>query len=421
MTKGKNHIVSPSATVGASRRQVIAGLGAVSAGGLALHPGTAVAAGKPPSSVKQWLVKSGSESFTVPLDYLGLHSDHGVSRKAPPPTYPYDAIRSHDVDNGHDLPATQWADIEKSPGVYDWRMVDRWIETHPNKTRIWVLFGTPRFYQKYPNERFVFPHLPGGGSPPKDPQVAANFIKALLARYPGKIRFVEIWNEPNFGPGTNPEKDRWTQDLPEAGWFTGSASDLAELARVVKGVLPPDVKLMAAGWAWQAKDDQMTPSNSVLRFAKAPDRRGGFGRDHVDVLSVHLYTYDFNPNPTIAELQTYEKLFDQCGYSTSLLRYVTETGAWYPGVFTADRPSPSDKARIVKRWCMIPAVFGYRGVYLYKHSELNTLGDPARVPEISAAIGEMREGLRGKVITAAALLNDDTLWMSFSDGTELRA
>ena len=200
MSKGKNDVVPPIGTAGTSRRQVVAGLGAVSAGGLVLRPGMAAAAGQPPSRVKQWLIKSGSEGAKVPLDYLGLHSDHGVSRKAPAPTYPYDAIRSHDVDNGHDLPATQWADIEKKPGVYDWRMVDKWFETHPKKTRIWVLFGTPRFYQKYPNERFVFPHLPGGGSPPKDPQVAANFIKALLARYPGQIQFVEIWNEPNFGP-----------------------------------------------------------------------------------------------------------------------------------------------------------------------------------------------------------------------------
>ena len=421
MTAGGKHTLPPNRTAGASRRQVVAGLGAVGAGGLALRPGVAAAARhQPPSSVKQWLIKPGGGT-DVPLDYLGLHSDHGVSRKAPAPTYPYDAIRSHDVDNGHDLPATQWADIEKAPGVYDWRMVDKWIKVHPDKTRIWVLFGTPRFYQKYPNERFVFPHLPGGGSPPKDPEVAGNFVKALLARYPGKIQFVEIWNEPNFGPGTDPEKDRWTPDLPEAGWFTGSASDLAELARVVKGVLPPEVKLMAAGWAWQAKDDQLTPANSVLRFAKAPDRRGGFGRDHVDALSVHLYTYDFDPNPTIAELRTYETLFDECGYSKSLSRYVTETGAWYPGVFTADNPTSKNKARIVKRWCMIPAMFGYRGVYLYKHSELSTLGDPARAPEIAAAIGEMREALRGKTITAAALLDDETLWMSFSDDTELHA
>jgi hypothetical protein len=70
---------------------------------------------------------------------------------------------------------------------------------------------------------------------------------------------------------------------------------------------------------------------------------------------------------------------------------------------------------------MIPAMLGYRGVYLYKHSELNTLGDPARVPEISAAIAEMRDGLRGKTMAAAALLDDDTLWVSFTDGMELRA
>src|SRR5262245_3242950 len=123
MTKETKRSASAAA---ASRRQIIAGLGAIGASGLALRPGAACAAASPPAGVKQWLMQPGGAGATIPLDYLGLHSDHGVSRKAPAPTYPYDAIRSHDVDNGHDLPATQWADIEKAPGVYDWRLADRW-------------------------------------------------------------------------------------------------------------------------------------------------------------------------------------------------------------------------------------------------------------------------------------------------------
>lgn len=403
----------------ASRRQILAGIAAT--GALALAPGRVSAGTAPPGAVTDWLLEPGASPITVPLDFLGLHSDHGVSRKAAPPTYPYDAIRSHDVDNGRDLPATQWADIEVRPGVYNWRMMDRWIATHPDKTRIFVLFGCPRFYQKFPGEAFVFPHLPGGASPPKDPQMAANFIKALLERFPGQIHFVEIWNEPNFGPGTDPESDRWTPEIGEPGWFTGSASDLAEMTRVVKAVLPPEVKLMAGAWAWQAKDDQLGPANSVLRFAAAPDRAGGYGRDHVDALSIHLYTYHFDPTPLIKEVRTYDELFKQCGFPADMPRYVSETGAWDPGKFTAADPKIEVKVANVKRWCLIPAALGYAGTYLYKHSLMETLGDPAGSPEIAQAIAEMRNGLRGKTITQAALLDDQTVWLAFSDGSELRA
>ena len=330
-------------------------------------------------------------------------------------------MRSHDVDNGHGGSATQWADIEVKPGVYDWRLTDAWFRANPNKTRIWVLFGCPRFYQKYPNEPFVFPSLPGGGSPPREAQAAARFVTALLTRYPGQIQFLEIWNEPNFGPGTDPLKDRWTPSLGQAGWFTGTASELAELARVVKAVLPPEVKLMAGAWAWQAKPDQLTPSNSVLRYSAAPDGAGGFGRDHVQAISIHLYTYNNDPNERIEELRSYSRLFDKCGYKKELGRYVTEQGAWYPGVFTKTSPSLNDKVRDIKRWCMLPAAFRYKGVYLYKHSELPTLGDPAKVPQLAQAIGDMRNGLRGKSLVRAAVLDDDSIWLSFADGSELRA
>ena len=65
----------------------------------------------------EWLHDPASPPVTVPLDYLGIHSDHGVGLKTPAPSYPYDAVRSHDVDNGNDGSATQWADIEIKPAL----------------------------------------------------------------------------------------------------------------------------------------------------------------------------------------------------------------------------------------------------------------------------------------------------------------
>ena len=403
-----------------SRRHVLAGLAATGAAAMAAT-GTEAATVNPPAGVKDWLLAEGQSPITIPLDYLGIHSDHGVSPRVKAPTYPYDAIRSHDVDNGNDEPATQWADIEKRPGIFDWRGPDAWFNTHKDKTRIWVLFGTPQFYQKYPGEPFPYPTHPGGASPPRDPNDAAKFVKAVLDRYPGKVHFLEIWNEPNFGQGTDPHLTRWQPNKDNPAWFSGTASEMAEMARAVKAVLPKDVKLMAGAWAWQAQADQLNPQNAVLRFSAAPDGAGGIGRDHVDVISTHLYTYHNDPNARIEEIRSYERLFDQAGYPKTMLRYATEAGAWYPGVYTETTPPVPQKVIEIKRFCMIPAAMGYAGVYLYKHSNLVSLGDPAKVPEISAAIGEMRNGLRGKTLLRAALLEDDTIWMSFSDGTQLRA
>lgn len=402
---------------GLNRRQLGGGAAAVAISSQLVLP--AIAYATPPARVVDWLHRPDDLPFRVPDDYVGLHSDHGMGKPVPPPDYPYDAIRSHDTDDAEDWPATQWARIEREPGRYDWSAVDRWIASHPGKTRIWVLFGCPAFYQKYPGEPWRYPYLPGGGSPPRDPAVAAAFIRALIVRHLGAIHFVEIWNEPNFGPRRGGAAGRWPDYSREPGFFTGTAGDLAALARTVKGALPEGVKLMAAGWESQAREGG--PGNSLLRFSHAPDGAGGQGRDHVDVVSVHAYTFKDDPNSMIDELRGYRKRFAEAGYRPGMPAYLTEVGAEAPMVWTRDFPSPGNKIRALKRWLLIPAALGFSGVFLYKHSNLPTLGDPARDPSIGKAIAEIRNVIRGRTIVAAGVLEDSSIWLSFSDGTATSA
>jgi hypothetical protein len=402
-------------SAGIDRRTVAAGIVASIAAPTRLDAAAPI---KPPASVADWLHSETTAPFAIPRDYLGIHSDHGLGAATPAPQYAYDAIRSHDVNDAQGRPVTQWAQVERTPGQYDWRAVDAWFVAHPAKTRIWVLLGCPKFYQKFPDEPWLYPYLPGGGSPPKHPRSAADFIAALLARYPGMIDFIELWNEPNFGwSGNDAGRDRWRMAKP--GFFTGTAADLAALARAVRAVLPPSVKLMAG--AWEGQDASTSLTNSLLRFSAAPDGAGGMGRDHVQALSVHAYTYNNDPNAIIAVLRNYIARFAQAGYPAKMDRYVTEVGAEAPVFWSTRAPQMADKIRAVKRWCMIPAALGYKGVYLYKHSLERTLGDPARTPDLSGAIDQMRHSLRGRTLTAAARLVDDTIWLAFADGSTVRA
>ena len=373
----------------------------------------------PPRPIAKWLHEPRDLPFRIPDDFVGLHSDHGLGAPVPPPTYPYDAVRSHDTDDSEGWPATQWARIERQPGRYDWTAVDRWIAAHPGKTRIWVLFGCPSFHQKYPGEPWRYPYLPGGGSPPRDPATAAAFVSALTARHPGQIHYVEIWNEPNFGPGRGTTSGRWPEHERAPGFFTGTASDLAALARAVRSALPAGVGLMAGAWEGQGLDS--APGNSLKRFSLAPDGAGGLGRDHVDALSVHTYTYRDDPNTMIRELEGYRRRFAEAGYPSRLPVFVTEVGAEAPLAWTRDRPTAEKKSLTVKRWLFIPAALGFSGVFLYKHSSLPNLGDPARDPSIGRAIAEARAALRGRMLTEAAVLDDDTIWLSFADGAAARA
>ncbi|MFV0298901.1 MAG: hypothetical protein ACK5JT_22590 [Hyphomicrobiaceae bacterium] len=213
-------------------------------------------------------------------------------------------------------------------------------------------------------------------------------------------------------------KGRWGPLMETPGFFTGTPEDLAAMARAIRQVLPPPTRLMIGAWEGQ---DGAGAENSLLRYARAADGAGGFGRDHAQALSVHSYTYRNDPNKMIAELEGYDARFREAGFKPHLPRHVSECGAEAPEFWTATNPPLEIKVRCVKRWLMIPAAMGYLGVYLYRHSLMRTLGDPAHEPALAQAMGEMRDALRGRIILQAAELEDGTIWLARADGREVLA
>jgi hypothetical protein len=170
--------------------------------------------------------------------------------------------------------------------------------------------------------------------------------------------------------------------------------------------------------AWEGQENPNVV-NSLLRYADAPDGRGGQGRDHVEALSVHAYTYHNDPLAMVEVLRKYRRTFIEAGFSERLPRYVTECGAEAPMYWSSDYPPTSKKIEIIRKWCAIPATLGYSGLYLYKYSSVRNLGDPHRNLRISEALEEMRRSLRFKRICAAAILPVGNIWLSFSDGSEV--
>ena len=370
-----------------------------------------------PSKVVDWLLRADDPPVDVPEDYLGLHSDHGFRDDTPPPSYRYDAVRSLAVHDRDGFPLLHWDMIERKPGKYSWDALDRWLDLHPDRTRIWVLFGCPPFYQKYPGTPWLWPYRPGGGSPPRDPQAAAAMVAALIDRHPDAFRFIELWNEPNFGWDERSRREgRWHPPSGKPGYFTGTPADLAGMARAIRGILPAKVRLMSGAWEGQWRD--AGPTNSMLRFAQAPDGAGGRGRDHVQALSVHSYMHSADPNAMITELKGYRDQFRRAGFAPDLERHVSECGAEAPFAWTRSRPAPAERRAAILRWIVVPAALGWRSVYLYKHSLAENLGDPARDPAIARAIDEGREMVRGRRIVAAARLEDARIWLNFASGDD---
>jgi polysaccharide biosynthesis protein PslG len=89
----------------------------------------------------------------------------------------------------------RWQDLEANPGDIYWDILDGAMrEACGRGLRVMLsLVAAPEWTRANP-----LPALEGQEAPPDDPQVFANFVGALIERYPGQIGAIEVWNEENL-------------------------------------------------------------------------------------------------------------------------------------------------------------------------------------------------------------------------------
>ncbi len=87
----------------------------------------------------------------------------------------------------------RWEQLEPEPGSIDWRLLD-FVMPSARKFNIRMLLSilTAPDWAREP-EADLSKH-----GPPADPQTFADFVAAILTRYPGRIHAIEVWNEQNL-------------------------------------------------------------------------------------------------------------------------------------------------------------------------------------------------------------------------------
>lgn len=85
----------------------------------------------------------------------------------------------------------RWAEIEPTPGDYDWAATDAIVEaaTARNLQLVAVLIDSPAWAAD------------SATAPPADPAAFADFAGALAARYGDQIDVYQVWDEPNLSAG----------------------------------------------------------------------------------------------------------------------------------------------------------------------------------------------------------------------------
>lgn len=200
--------------------------------------------------------------------FFGIHM-HRSDQGTPWPAVPFGSWRLMDA-------YVTWADLEPSPGAWDFRRLDRYVAMAAiTRTEIVLPLGmTPRWASANPDEPSAYGR-PGQAAPPADTHTWRTYVETVARRYKGKIRYFEIWNEVNL---TN--------------FYSGSMERLIELQRVayaaIKGV-DAENRLISASFTGNTSDQVRKFSNYL--------RQGGAAA--ADVISYHLYSPKAHPEAVV--------------------------------------------------------------------------------------------------------------------------
>lgn len=383
-----------------------------------------------PGAIKTVLNNS-SSPFQVPSHFMGLHRSLNVAAwmtngyaEIPAPQFNYGIVRNLRVEIDGQEGRGFWSNIEIAPGVYDWSYMDKWFAANAGHPVLYLIYGTPTFYQKYPGEPSRWPSWPGMGSPPTDAghEALKRYAQAAKARYGSQIVAFEVSNEPTlpWTGGKTSYDDRWSPAWSQANgqqppFFSGSASDLANIAYTLN-TANLGVPVLGAAFV----DTWSEGSTTVDRFLNAPiTLPGGWGtgKDHIQGLSTHFYDYNFTPERLAQHIDGYQAKLDAAGVG-HLPIWGTETGAEDGGIFNQyDWRAPIN----IQRWVLIGASKKMQSLILFGHFGGNSpwkyLGGTTYNPEVIAALDNAYQ-IGGKTVCDAAILQDGRVWVTTAEGKD---
>ncbi len=231
----------------------------------------------------------------------------------------------------------KWSDINTAPGVYDWTYFDRWMsEISANgQSVLYTMYYTPSWASQCPacvcNQGT---QAPGGCYAPVDLNADGtgtdkhlkDFVTALMQHVgPGKIKYIEIWNEPN---------------IPSE--YAGTVPQLVSMARDVRQIAQsydPQVEITSPPETGDGKHSAfMTYLGQFLAAG---------GGNYVDVMGMHGYVQ--NPEDIVQRVNAATSEMQQYGQSGKPL-FITE-GSWCcdtKPIPTAQQPGFSFRLELVQ-------------------------------------------------------------------------
>ena len=289
-----------------------------------------------------------------------------VSGGVPWPPFRFGTLRLWDT-------GTAWTALEPQPGVWNWQPLDIWVaaaEAHGVRDILLTLGQTPPWASSNPDD--VNYIGAGAPAPPTDNQYWRDYVTAVAQRYKGRIRYYEIWNEPN-----------------DTTYYTGTVAELAALTAdayaILKAVDPGNTVLSPAPYAAGYLDQ-------LLQAGIAP---------HVDIVAYHYY--ETPPEAAAAAIANVNLVMAANG--------LTAMPVWATEGATGDNTTTPESlaADYLVRKYLVHLAFGSVRFNWYAWGKATTFcvgteeNDPRLLTQAGRAFGILLNWLRGASLTGAVI------------------
>ncbi len=180
-----------------------------------------------------------------------------------------------------------WQDIEGAgPGQFDWTRTDRIVQQVEDN-------GLKLLVRVSPSEVVFW-----AGEPPESGDAFANFLRAVAARYKGRIHAYQVWNEPNLSR-------EWGNKPVNPAAYTGL------LKKSYQAIKSQDASaiVITAGMA-PTTADQSDAMYDEKFYRQMYDAMGGNSNGYFDMLGVHGSGYAVSPETDPAQIASNPNLYN---------------------------------------------------------------------------------------------------------------
>jgi len=351
---------------------------------------------------------------TITRTFFGMHF-HSSTIPLTAAHKPIGAIRLWNID-GPGTAIAQWSGIHisggitvsgvYSPGVFKWDGLD----AHVNRALahqadlIMNLGRMPKWASANPSAAMNCNGDTYSTGPLKDIRDWRNWVAAAGNRYKGKIRYWEIWNEPDVSD--NNVKCNWS----------GSAKDLAILTKEAYAILKkidPNNQIISPSPGILGPLSITEPNylDSYLKELKALNGT-------VDIIGYHTYIAEAPESQTWKYIPDLRSIAQKYGFANTPL-WNTESGWLMADV------SASQAAAYVSRAHILDWAMGIKRHYFYAWDEVNKLGielvdDAGTFQHLTAAgnaYTQTAQWLNGATMTSVKIATNNTWVVELRRGT----